>query len=272
MLTRCCFFLSVVFVACVGDSPGGNGTQGQAGGPCYQNGTCNAGLTCAGGTCVANEDGGASDGSTPSDATSTDAQGDVDVDGAVDVQNDPNNCGTIGHVCSSNRCQGGDCVRRVFVSNGRAHGTFGGASGADTQCMGSAQGPGLKGTFYAWISTSTSSPQTHFTKGTAPYVLVDGTTEVAKDFAHLAGTTSSVALEHAIDHDENGGLIASGVVWTATQPDGTFSGGPDCSDFAATPTDPTAQTGDSSQVNTTWTESTTSTTCSTLAHFYCVEQ
>ncbi len=257
----------MLFVAaCVGDSPGGP-TSGQAGGPCFSNGTCNAGLSCVGGFCVA-VDAGGDDGASPSSDGGADGSSG---EGGVDTQNDPNNCGTLGHVCPSHRCKGGDCFRRVFVTSGTTKGTFGGAAGADNVCKVSVGGTTMKGTFYAWVSTSSSSPATHFTKGTAPYVLVDGTTVVANDYAGLAGVNGTVTLAHAIDTDENGVQKANADVWTATHPDGTENGPPNCSDFGAQPSDANAPVGSSSMVNTTWTESTTL-PCGTFAHVYCVEQ
>lgn len=155
------------------------------------------------------------------------------------------------------------------MTSGTSKGTFGGAAGADNLCQISAEGPGLNGTYYAWLSTSSSSPKTHFIKGKAPYVLIDGTV-VANDFAALSGA-GSTPLAHAIDMDENGTPRAGVDVWTATHADGTEAGPPNCSDFDTMPTDANATVGSSSMTNTTWTESTTL-TCSTFAHLYCVEQ
>ncbi len=222
--------------------------------------------------CVGDSPGNATDAGT--DAAPPDAGADASPapdggDAGIDTQSDPNNCGAIGHVCASSKCSGGDCVRRVFVTSGTSKGTFGGASGADTLCKNSALGPGLPGTFFAWISTSSSTPLTHFTKGTAPYVLIDGKTVVANSFAELAGTAKS-PLARAIDMDEFGNTQTNVNVWTATHPDGTAIV-PNCSDFVPNPNDANATVGSSSTMNTTWTEATTL-PCTTFAHLYCVEQ
>ena len=50
----------------------------------------------------------------------------------------------------------------------------------------------------AWLSDSTASPSSRFTHSSVPYVLPDGTTVVANDWADLTGGT----LQHLINMDE----------------------------------------------------------------------
>jgi len=92
---------------------------------------------------------------------------------------------------------------RVFITSMQWDGNLGGITGADAKCEAAALSGklGSAGKWMAWISTSTNSPALRFQHGSVPYVLVDGTTEVASDWAHLTG---GFALEHLIDQDEFG--------------------------------------------------------------------
>ena len=149
--------------------------------------------------------------------------------------------------CCSGCCDGdGACgACRVFVTSARYDGNLKGSSasglaGADDKCQQLAAGvdPPLPGDYQAWLSDSANSPATRFRCTAAAcsaegYVLVNGTTVVAADWADLttcsgsgprgAGTTDCI--DHAIDRTEQNTQIDSQEnVWTHTNTDGTAGG------------------------------------------------
>jgi cysteine-rich repeat protein len=65
--------------------------------------------------------------------------------------------------------------RRVFVTSEQFSGNMGGVSGAHALCQAAAAAAGLTGTFSAWLSDSTHSPESDFIKSAVPYLLVDDT-------------------------------------------------------------------------------------------------
>ncbi len=94
-----------------------------------------------------------------------------------------------------------------------------GALGGDALCQGLAKEAGIEGTFMAWISDSTTSPDTRFTKAEVPYALLDGT-KVADDWRDLTDGT----LDHHIQIDETWMRPAfedNIYAWTSTRSDGT---------------------------------------------------
>jgi hypothetical protein len=96
---------------------------------------------------------------------------------------------------------------------------LGGLTGADAICQAEADGPASivpAGTYLAWLSDGTDSPDTRFTRSAHPYLLPDGT-KIAEDFADL--TDGSIL--HPIDIDSTGKSVGYGVFWTGTNPDGT---------------------------------------------------
>jgi hypothetical protein len=119
----------------------------------------------------------------------------------------------------------------VFVSSvPYTGGSLGGISGADAKCQELATAAGLSGTFKAWLSDSTHSPSTTFTRSPTPYVLVDGTV-IASNWGDLTDGT----INHAIDLTETGGFGTWNgyYAWTGTAEDGTAStqscsSSPDC--------------------------------------------
>jgi hypothetical protein len=88
-------------------------------------------------------------------------------------------------------CVGSGCVtntKTVFVTSQTFQGgKLGGLTGADAICQRLAKAAGLTGTFLAWLSDSTGSPATRFTKDGGPYQLTDGT-EIARNWIDLTNT------------------------------------------------------------------------------------
>lgn len=189
----------------------------------------------------------------------------------VDVRSDDQNCGVCGHVCNiAGSCVNGDCARRVFVTSGvYAIGnstTLHSLSDADGMCQTLASARGLKNTFRAWMSDTSSYPAngTRFTPSTQPYELMNGTT-VAASFGGLM----SGSLMAAIDHDENGNA-QTGMAWTGTRSDGQRAAGLSCSSWSDPGAGSNAAAGVIGAIDSTWTDSLL--LCGSSAHLYCFEQ
>jgi hypothetical protein len=109
--------------------------------------------------------------------------------------------------------------RTVFVTSVSFKGNLGGLTGADAKCQAEADGPASvvpSGTYLAWLSDGTDSPDTRFTRSSHPYLLPDGT-KIAEDFADL--TDGSIL--HPINIDSTGKPLGLQVFWTGTNADGT---------------------------------------------------
>lgn len=205
--------------------------------------------------------------------------------------------GTATSVCCNGACCAGCCgpdgscgACRVFVTSEKYDGNLKGGSanglaGADDKCqqLADAVVPPLPGTYKAWLSDSTASPSTRFrctaaSCSTQGYVLVDGATVVASDWADLTtcDAGNGPCLDHVIDHTEQNALIGSqNSVWTYTNTDGT-AGGPGnvhCLDWS---TNAAAQSGDhgtpiAGHGDATWTRF-LSLACDLTARLYCFQQ
>lgn len=180
------------------------------------------------------------------------------------MKSDPNNCGTCGNKCPNAHCTAGSCDRIAFLSKGTYSTNLGGLSGADATCTGEANGAGLPGPYMAWLSSGTTGPSARFTtKSSTPYVLPDGTTQVAASFADLAN-----GLMHAINMGpDKTNINTTMALMTNTRSNGDGdSSSFDCAGWTSTTTDNTAYTsyyqGDATQTSAaTW-----STQGSTFTH------
>jgi WD40 repeat protein len=120
----------------------------------------------------------------------------------------------------------GDCPadadqpeKAVFVTSASFNGNLGGLTGADAICQAEADDPASivpAGTYLAWLSDGTDSPETRFTKSSRPYILPGGA-KVAEDFTDL----TSGSILHALDIDPTGKSLGLTSYWTGTNPDGT---------------------------------------------------
>jgi hypothetical protein len=109
--------------------------------------------------------------------------------------------------------------KTVFVTSVSFNGNLGGLTGADDKCQVQAGGPASivpSGTYLAWLSDGTDSPDTRFTKSAHPYMLPDGT-KIAEDFTDL----TDGSIQHTIDIDPTGKPLGSQLFWTGTNSDGT---------------------------------------------------
>ena len=109
--------------------------------------------------------------------------------------------------------------KTLFVTKAKFNSNLGGLAGADAKCQEEADDPASivpSGTYLAWLSDGSESPDTRFTKSSHPYVLPDGT-KVAEGFTDL----TDGSLLHAIDIDPTGKGLGQKEFWTGTNADGT---------------------------------------------------
>jgi hypothetical protein len=162
----------------------------------------------------------------------------------------------------------------VFVTSRTYQGqSLGGLEGADAICQDRANDAGLGGTFKAWLSTGEVSAVDRLAHSDVPYVLADGTTQVAANWADLVD-----GIDHAIDQTEWGAFVGNnfGYVLTNTSSNGTSQGAYDCYDWTgnyAEPQFPPSLVGYTGYLST-WSEYDTgpSAYCDSDLHLYCFEQ
>jgi len=158
----------------------------------------------------------------------------------------------------------------VFLTSAAYDGDLGGLSGADAKCNALAVDAGLLGIYKAWLSDSTASPSTRFTRSDLPYTRVDGTV-VANDWADL----TDGMLAAPISVTETGATIgASEYVWTDSDEDGTAHGS-NCLDWTASSNGEVGIFGDPTKtgvgLGAGWTVSLAA-PCNAPLHLYCFEQ
>jgi hypothetical protein len=109
--------------------------------------------------------------------------------------------------------------KTVFVTSVRFNGNLGGLKGADDKCQAQADDPASivpSGTYLAWLSDGTDSPDTRFTKSSHPYLLPDGT-RIAENYTDLTGRS----IQHFINIGPTGKTVGRNYIWTGTNQDGT---------------------------------------------------
>ncbi len=176
-------------------------------------------------------------------------------------------------------CPGGNiavpcATKKVFVTSGLYTGNLGGLSGADSICQGLANTANLGGVFKAWLSDTTGTPDTRFTKGPLPYALVNNDI-VAADWDALTNT-QFVPLVNSISIDENGETVNPiGGAWTNTGATGANEFGGSCNNWtsmaAAVDGVPIGWVGDITFTDLVWTDSNFR-NCNLTARLYCFEQ
>ena len=119
-------------------------------------------------------------------------------------------------------CEAASGSKAVFITSVIYPGALGGLSGADDICNQHAADAGLAGSYMAWLSDSTDSPNTRFTQNTGTYVRTDGV-QIASNYADLTDGT----LAAPINTDEFGSPLPAesallGKAWSFT----TTSGDP----------------------------------------------
>ncbi len=161
----------------------------------------------------------------------------------------------------------------VFVTEGTwMGGDLNGLTGADEKCQAEADSADLPGTYKAWLSDSSDSPDTRFNMTGGPYVLAGNDTNVADDWNDL----TDEILDHAIDTNANGEAENFDRVWTNTRPNGTiYNTDYTCQDwtsnFSGSKCGNSAKYGNSAAVDKRWTRE-GYTSCSNYLRLYCFQQ
>ncbi|MBK8995724.1 MAG: hypothetical protein IPM35_08250 [Myxococcales bacterium] len=163
---------------------------------------------------------------------------------------------------------GGDAAapkpKIAFVTSTEYTSDFGSVAKADAQCATRAAEAGLSGSYMAWLSDSTSSPSTRFTRAEGNYVSVSGTVIAAG----WTGLTSG-SLKANLDYDEYSEQTTVGLTaWTGTAADGTATGD-DCNDWSG---DGQATVGEITAYGFKWSALPAAQDCAVFRHLYCFEQ
>ncbi|MEM7159013.1 MAG: DUF4215 domain-containing protein [Myxococcota bacterium] len=165
-------------------------------------------------------------------------------------------------------CQYPGWQRIVFVTEDTFDGNMGGIAGADALCQDAATAVGLPGTFRAWLSDDTHSPDADWTRGQCDdsYVLTNGQS-VAGDWNDLTDGNIDEPIRRTEAGNEVGG---NQNVWTGTDTDGTLDNpGRDCEEWSSTNAD--GRSGMAGQSDHDWTDDWTR-YCGNFQRLYCFEQ
>jgi len=146
--------------------------------------------------------------------------------------------------------------KTVFITSKTFDSNLGGLTGADAKCQAEADSPESivpSGTYMAWLSDGTNSPNTRFTKSSHPYLLPNEK-KIAENYDDL--TDGSIL--NTINLGPNGKPIGYQPYWTGTNPDGTTASDDDyngiCGGWAvAPPADKYGMNGHTSKKSTLWT-------------------
>jgi hypothetical protein len=174
----------------------------------------------------------------------------------------------------------------VFVTSEVFDGNLGGvfdnpdssglANGAHAICNTLAGAAGLPGTYMAWIADGKNSPDTMFEKSELPYMLTDGRTQIADNYADLTDCSGS-CLDNPIVLVETGRIYTGDTeVWTNVSPNGTATGkaiSDSCGAWTGKSPATSGAAGRTGQIGTTedWTDG-NRVSCSSWRRLYCFEQ
>lgn len=186
-----------------------------------------------------------------------------------------------GQICTAGACAapgcgtGGPCL--VFVTSTTHPGDLDGLTGADAICQQRAREASLPGTYKAWLSDSTGTPDTRFVKSTGPYWRLDGVT-VANSYADLTtcDTTDPFnCLANPIIVTETLAETNSVLVWTNTLASGLQESPPrDCDSWRSPAGTVLGNIGMSDPIESerTWTDLDSTDFCNSLCRLYCFQQ
>ena len=163
-------------------------------------------------------------------------------------------------------------VLRVFVSRqvnltAVTASSGNGALGVDATCQAKADAASLGGTWMAWASDSTTSPDARFNKSVGPYKLVNGTL-IANSYTDLTDGT----IANPINIDEFGSAAGGNRARTGTLSNGLVATGEHCSDWTNdTQNTPYGAVGRYDQTNASWSRGAAQ-FCTDPTRIYCFEQ
>jgi hypothetical protein len=162
----------------------------------------------------------------------------------------------------------------AYATNGNVAGTsFNSPAAADTRCGERATAAGLPGTYKAWIATTTGvdDPATRFTHATGRYLLIDGQTVIANNWA---GLISGTLLNPPTLRDD--GYNVGVFPWTnvATNGTATVSGSSTTANCSAwtNNTSGTAAYGFTGYLTSFWTADGTNAACTSTNNLLCFQQ
>lgn len=165
--------------------------------------------------------------------------------------------------------------KRVFITSTTYNGNLGGLTGADAKCGERADAASLGGTWKAWVSDSTGSPSTRFSKVTVSYMLVDGNTVIANNWNDLITNKGGNYLRSMINKTELNTTVSDQNVWTHTTSAGTEdNANRHCNNWSTTTGQGSSRYGhfgNNSKQDSGWTE-VGDVECNSNMRLYCFEQ
>lgn len=173
-------------------------------------------------------------------------------------------CAT-GAMCVSNACVFG---RWAFTTSVGNNGNIGGLAGADAFCQGLADMAGLPGTYRVWLSDSTGSPSTRFTRSTIPWVMPSGSNG-GIILADSWGDLTDGTIDARFVWTETGVEVSNNIPFTNTTGAGEHWNGNDCSDWTSTAGN--GAYGNTGGTDVTWTQSGTGGACTVVHRYYCFQ-
>jgi hypothetical protein len=167
----------------------------------------------------------------------------------------------------------GSEARLVFVTSTTTTGGVGSIDIAHSICQGEADLAFLSGTYRAWLSVSSASPETEspattFPMDVGPYLRTDGAI-VAVDWVDLTGGTLLAPIDVTADGDV---VIDPEMAWTGTNADGTAAASvlQTCQEWSTESGQ--GERGLITSTTSTWTESPSIVGCSLPGRLYCFQQ
>jgi hypothetical protein len=176
-------------------------------------------------------------------------------------------------------------LKFVFISSETYNGNLGGLDGADTKCNSLAMSAGLPGTYKAWLSNNSGSPNDRFNKHNGPYVLTNFDV-IASNWTEL--TSNNLLKSINVNEKRKYNVdpwhsFEDRVVWSATFSNGTpkqYFGNPvmfTCSEWTSPSSTDGGCLGDSGgtlagSTQGGWSDVVTEYPCDYVMHLYCFQQ